>query len=165
MHFLKTEQILPIDIKTAWEFFSSPENLKIITPEYMGFDITSEYREKKMYPGMIITYKVSPLFGIKMNWVTEITHTAEPHYFVDEQRFGPYAFWHHQHKFAEVPEGVKMTDVLHYKVKFGFIGKIANSIIVKKQLRQIFGYRKTKLEEIFGKSGNLCTRQFLVRKK
>jgi ligand-binding SRPBCC domain-containing protein len=151
MHFLKTIQRLPIDIKTAWDFFSSPENLKVITPENMGFKVTSEYKEDKMYPGMIINYKVHPLLGIPLNWATEITHVDEMKYFVDEQRFGPYKFWHHQHKFYEIQGGVEMVDILHYKVGFGFIGKIINSLVVKKQLNNIFGYRYNKLEEMFGK--------------
>lgn len=150
MHFLKTVQRLPIDIKTAWDFFSSPDNLKIITPEKMGFEVTSEYREKKMYPGMIITYKVHPLLGIPLKWATEITHVEDYKYFVDEQRFGPYKFWHHQHKFYEVEGGVEMVDILHYKVGFGFIGKIMNSLFVKRQLEEIFRFRYNKLEEMFG---------------
>lgn len=151
MHFLKTVQRLPIDLKTAWDFFSSPDNLKDITPDKMGFEVTSEYKEKKMYPGMIITYKVHPLFGIPLNWATEITHVEELKYFVDEQRFGPYKFWHHQHKFYEIEGGVEMVDILHYKVGFGFIGRIANSLIVKNQLKHIFEYRFHKLEDMFGK--------------
>lgn len=151
MHFLKTAQRLPIDIKTAWDFFSSPDNLKEITPEKMGFEVTSEYREKKMYPGMIITYKVHPLLGIPLNWATEITHVEDFKYFVDEQRFGPYKFWHHQHKFYEVEGGVEMVDILHYKVGFGFIGKLMNFLVVKGQLKQIFEFRFRKLEEMFGK--------------
>lgn len=154
MYFLKTVQKLPIDLKTAWDFFSSPENLKTITPPYMGFEVTSEYREKKMYPGMIITYKVHPLFGIPVNWATEITHVSEPYYFVDEQRFGPYKFWHHQHKFYEIEGGVEMHDILHYKVGFGIFGRIANSLMVKNKLKDIFGFRYKKLEEIFGKMSN-----------
>ncbi|MFZ4590579.1 MAG: SRPBCC family protein [Ignavibacteria bacterium] len=151
MHFLKTVQRLPIDIKTAWDFFSSPDNLKVITPEKMGFEVTSEYRETKMYPGMIITYKVHPLFGIPLNWATEIAHVEDYKYFVDEQRFGPYKFWHHQHKFYEIEGGVEMVDILHYKVGFGFIGRIMNSLMVRSQLEQIFSYRFNKLEEMFGK--------------
>jgi len=151
MHFLKTSQRLPIDIKTAWEFFSSPENLRVITPEKMGFEVTSEYKEDRMYPGMIITYKVHPLMGIPLNWATEITHVDEMKYFVDEQRFGPYKFWHHQHKFYEINGGIEMIDILHYKVGFGFLGMIINSLVVKKQLNSIFGYRYRKLEEMFGK--------------
>jgi ligand-binding SRPBCC domain-containing protein len=104
-----------------------------------------------MYPGMIITYKVHPILGIPLNWATEITHVDEMKYFVDEQRFGPYKFWHHQHKFYEIQGGVEMVDILHYKVGFGFMGKIINLLVVKKQLNYIFGYRFKKLEEMFGK--------------
>jgi len=150
MHFLKTVQRLPIDLSTAWDFFSSPDNLKVITPAKMGFEVTSQYKEDKMYPGMIITYKIHPLLGIPLNWTTEITHVDHTKYFVDEQRFGPYKFWHHQHKFYEIPGGIEMIDILHYKVGFGFLGNIINSLVVKKQLDYIFGYRYKKLEEIFG---------------
>ena len=150
MHFLKTEQTLPINIHEAWNFFSSPENLKSITPPGMGFHITSGYREDKMYPGMIITYIVKPLLGIPVKWVTEITHVSKPYYFVDEQRFGPYSFWHHQHKFFETDGGVRMVDVLHYKIKFGFIGRIVNRLFVEREVKKIFEYRRLKLQELFG---------------
>jgi len=151
MHFLKTVQCIPVDLKTAWDFFSSPDNLKNITPDKMGFEVTSEYKEDKMYPGMIISYKVHPFLGIPLNWTTEISHVEELKYFVDEQRFGPYKFWHHQHKFYEIEGGVEMVDILHYKVGFGFIGSIINFLIVKRQLDKIFSYRYRKLENIFGK--------------
>jgi ligand-binding SRPBCC domain-containing protein len=150
MHLLETKQNLPVDLKTAWEFFSSPGNLKEITPDYMGFDIIS-VSAKKMYPGMIIRYTVRPVLHIPIHWVTEITHVDEQNYFVDEQRFGPYRFWHHTHRFKEIKEGVEMTDILYYKIKFGFIGRIANSLFVRKKLREIFDYRQAKIEEILGK--------------
>jgi ligand-binding SRPBCC domain-containing protein len=150
MHILKTVQKIPVDIRTAWEFFSSPENLKVITPPGMGFNITTEYREDKMYSGMIITYVVKPFPLIPVKWVTEITHVNEPFYFVDEQRFGPYTFWHHQHKFREVEGGTEAEDIVHYKLPFWFIGKIVNALIVKRQLKKIFDYRSQKMKEMFG---------------
>jgi ligand-binding SRPBCC domain-containing protein len=150
MHLLKTVQKIPVDIKTAWGFFSSPENLKVITPPQMGFNITSQYREDKMYSGMIISYIVKPFPLIPVNWVTEITHVNEPYYFVDEQRFGPYTFWHHQHKFREAEGGTEITDIVHYKLPFWFLGKIINALIVKHQLKKIFEYRSQKMIEIFG---------------
>ena len=103
---LKTEQKIPAGIDEVWDFISSPANLKKITPEHMGFNITSGELPEKMYPGMIITFKVSPLLGIKMNWVTEITHVVDKEYFVDEQRVGPYAIWHHEHKLQPIDGGV-----------------------------------------------------------
>lgn len=150
IYTLETKQKLPIDIKTAWEFFSSPRNLKKITPSYMGFDITSGNLEEKMYSGMIITYIVRPLFNIPTTWVTEITHVSEPNYFVDEQRFGPYSLWHHKHFIKETEEGVEMTDIIHYKIPFGFLGRIAHSLFIRKKINEIFQFRYKKLEELFG---------------
>jgi len=150
-YHLKFSQSLPISITEAWEFFSSPMNLAKITPAEMAFTVTSELNEnEKMYPGMIITYKVSPVAGIKLNWMTEITQVEEYKYFIDEQRFGPYKFWHHQHHFKEIPGGVEMNDILTYGLPMGMFGTAANSIFVANKLQQIFKYRTKKVEEIFG---------------
>jgi len=117
----------------------------------MGFKVTSDFKAgAKVYPGMIITYKVSPLFGIKLNWMTEITHVEENKYFVDEQRFGPYKLWHHQHHFKAVDGGVQMTDMVNYAIGYGFIGRMANSLIVGKKLRHVFEFRERVIKEIFG---------------
>lgn len=145
------KQSIPSNIETVWEFISSPKNLKLITPTHMGFNIVSDMDSDKMYPGQIIAYKVSPIAGVKLNWVTEITHVKDNEYFVDEQRFGPYKLWHHKHFIKAIPGGVEMTDIVDYKVGFGFIGDIANALLVKKQLKLIFDYRFKKVEEIFGK--------------
>ena len=146
---LKKSQKLPITIDEAWAFFSNPENLKIITPDYMGFNIVNP-EKSKMYSGQIIKYKVSPLFNIKMNWVTEISHVKENKFFVDEQRFGPYKFWHHKHIFEEINNGIEAIDLLDYVVPFGLIGQIFHPYLVQPKLEEIFNYRKNKLEEIFG---------------
>jgi ligand-binding SRPBCC domain-containing protein len=146
---LKKSQKLPITIDEAWAFFSNPVNLKTITPDYMGFNIVNP-EKSKMYSGQIIKYKVSPLFNIKMNWVTEISHVKENKLFVDEQRFGPYKFWHHKHIFEEINNGIEAIDVLDYVVPFGFIGQIFHPYLVQPKLEEIFDYRKNKLEEIFG---------------
>jgi ligand-binding SRPBCC domain-containing protein len=148
---LKFEQHLPIPLAEAWDFFSSPFNLSKITLPEMKFVVTSDYDEKaKMYPGMIITYKITPLLGIKMNWMTEITHVKENDYFVDEQRFGPYALWHHQHHFKEVKGGVLMTDIVNYAIPYGIIGRIANKLLVEKQIMKIFNYRTKEINKLFG---------------
>ena len=116
----------------------------------MNFIVTSgDKPNTKMYPGMIITYKVSPLWGIKINWMTEITHVKEKEYFVDEQRFGPYALWHHQHHFKEIKSGVLMTDILNYAIPYSFIGRIANGVLVEKQVRKIFDYREKVIKGLF----------------
>ena len=139
---LQKTQFLPISLDKAWDFFSSPANLKKITPEYMGFEITSEVNDKKMYPGQIITYIVTPVLNIPLSWATEITHVVDKKYFVDEQRFGPYSLWHHQHWFETKDGGVEMTDIVHYALPLGFLGRIANSLFVKSKLQEIFDYRE-----------------------
>jgi ligand-binding SRPBCC domain-containing protein len=151
---LRTTQKIPATIAQVWDFISSPRNLKKITPEYMGFEITNEPIAAVMYPGMIISYKVKPILGIPMNWVTEITHVKEKEYFVDEQRVGPYAIWHHQHKISPIEGGVLMEDIVSYKPPLGFLGSIANSVIIKNQLKEIFDYRFVAVEREFGKFNN-----------
>lgn len=147
---LYQEQKLKASRTEIWDFISSPGNLKKITPPYMGFDITSGNLPEKMYPGMIISYKVSPLFNFKMNWVTEITQVREKEYFVDEQRVGPYKLWHHQHHIYSIAEGVLMTDLVTYSPPFGFLGSLANHILIKKQLNEIFEFRREALKRLFG---------------
>jgi ligand-binding SRPBCC domain-containing protein len=152
LHQIRTKQFLKSDIDTIWKFMSSPKNLATITPSYMGFHILSKEEDiAEMYSGQIIEYHVTPVKGIKLHWVTEITHVEDKKYFVDEQRFGPYTLWHHKHFLKEVPGGVEMIDIVHYKAPFGFLGKIANSLFIKKQLKTIFDYRYQKLEELFNK--------------
>ncbi len=142
-------QKLPISIDEAWDFLSSPNNLKLITPESMNFKII-DWDKKKAYPGQIIQYTVSPVLGLKIKWVTEITQVIRNSYFIDEQRFGPYSFWHHKHFIKEIDNGILMEDVIHYKIPFGLIGKILNKLYVQNKLDKIFKYRENKLNEIFG---------------
>ena len=146
---LASKQNLPISKKEAWEFLSSPKNLKTITPEYMSFDILSG-ADRPMFAGQIIQYIVTPLLGIKSKWVTEITHVVEGEYFVDEQRFGPYALWHHKHFIKEIPGGVEMEDIIDYKVPMGILGQLVHPFIVKPKLDEIFEHRRKKLIELFG---------------
>ncbi|WP_405415090.1 cell division inhibitor [Maribacter sp. Asnod1-A12] len=146
---LHSKQALPISKLDAWNFLSDPANLKIITPEHMGFNILSG-ADKEIFAGQIIQYKVSPLPGYTTKWVTEITHLEKGNYFVDEQRFGPYALWHHKHFIKEIAEGVIMEDIIDYKIPFGILGQLAHPIIVKKQLMEIFKYREDKLKKLFG---------------
>lgn len=149
IYTLQTKQNLPISKNEAWEFLSDPKNLKSITPDYMSFDILSG-AEKKMYPGQIIQYIVTPFLGIKTKWVTEITHVVKNEYFVDEQRFGPYALWHHKHFIKEIPNGVEMEDIVDYKLPFGKVGQLVHPFIVKPKLKEIFEYRQKKLIQLFG---------------
>ena len=146
---LASKQNLPISKKEAWDFLSSPKNLKAITPEYMSFDILSG-ADRPMFAGQIIQYIVTPLLGIKTTWVTEITHVVEGEYFVDEQRFGLYTMWHHQHHFKAIPGGVAMEDIVHYKIPLGILGDIANTLFVKNQLQGIFDYRYKAVLDLWG---------------
>ena len=146
---LHTTQNLPISINEAWNFLSDPVNLKTITPDYMGFEILSG-AEKKMFPGQIIQYIVTPILGIPTKWVTEITHVEKGEYFVDEQRFGPYSLWHHKHFLKPIKNGVEMEDIIDYKIPFGLFGQMIHPILVKPKLNEIFKYRKIKLVELFG---------------
>ncbi len=147
---LHKKQQLPISKSEAWKFLSDPRNLKTITPDYMGFNILSG-ADRPMFAGQIIQYIVTPILGIKTKWVTEITHVVEGEYFVDEQRFGPYALWHHKHFINEIDGGVEMEDIIDYKVPLGWLGQLFHPILVKPKLEEIFNYRTEKLEELFGK--------------
>jgi ligand-binding SRPBCC domain-containing protein len=147
---LKYSQKLPLSLNQAWDFLSSPNNLELITPKNMDFRIT-DWDQKKAYPGQIIQYTVKPMFGLKLNWVTEITQVRDKEFFIDEQRFGPYSFWHHKHFLKEVDGGVLMEDVIHYKIPFGPLGYILNFLFIKSKLNSIFKYREEELTKLFGK--------------
>jgi len=150
IYTLHKKQKLPISVNQAWDFLSDPKNLKTITPNYMGFNILSG-ADRPMFAGQIIQYIVTPVLGIKTKWVTEITHVVDKQYFVDEQRFGPYALWHHKHFIKEIEGGIEMEDIIDYKLPFGILGQIVQPFLVKPKLEEIFNYRTKKLEELFGK--------------
>ena len=149
IYSLHKTQKLPISLDEAWEFLSNPKNLKIITPDYMSFNIISKI-DRPLYIGQIIQYIVTPLLGIKTKWVSEITHIQEKKYFVDEQMYGPYSLWHHKHFIKEINGGVELEDIIDYKVPLGIIGQVIHPILVKPKLEEIFSYRQKKLIELFG---------------
>lgn len=154
VYSLKTVQRMPVNIDEAWDFFCRPDNLKNITPAQLGFKVISKHHGEIMYAGQIIEYKVSPVLGIPLYWMTEITHVQEKKYFVDEQRFGPYSLWHHQHHFKTIDGGVEMTDIVHYKIPFWFAGDIANALFVRNQLKKIFSFRFDAAVKYFGAFNN-----------
>jgi len=147
-------QKLPATLDQVWDFISAPSNLKKITPKKMGFEITSKDSDQPMYEGMIISYRVRPILNMNTLWVTEITHIKPRSYFVDEQRVGPYKMWHHEHQIKVIEGGVLMSDIISYQPPMGILGSIANSLIIRKKLDNIFNYRTEVLEEIFGKWDN-----------
>lgn len=143
------QQFVPRPLEEVWQFFSRPENLNELTPTNMSFEIVSPIAGRPMYEGMLVLYRISPFLGIKMDWATEITHIDEGRYSVDEQRFGPYAMWHHEHHFELQEGGVMMTDLLHYKIPYGFIGSLADALLVDAQVGRIFEYRRQAIERLF----------------
>lgn len=150
IYTLTKTQNLPLGLKEVWEFFSHPGNLELMTPPGLNLKPLSPIPDR-MYPGMIIVYRVRPFAGIGVNWVTEITQVNEPHFFVDEQRFGAYKFWHHEHRFREIPGGVIVEDTVHYALPLDPLSRIVHYLVVKKRLAEIFDYRRKRLEELFGK--------------
>ena len=147
-YILERRLTLPISLEKAWAFFSNPTNLPKITPPYMDFRITSPL-QSDIYAGQIITYTVRPLFRKTVNWTSEITHAEKPNFFVDEQRFGPYRFWHHQHHFNEVEGGVEIHDLVYYLLFHDQFTGLINRLIVAPRLKRIFDYRSMILKEIF----------------
>ena len=148
MYQLKTKQFVKTDMATCWDFFSDPKNLSKITPQSMGFIVRTELPDK-MYEGLMIEYTISPMLGIPMNWITEIKTVKNHSFFVDEQRKGPYRIWHHEHHFKEVEGGVEMTDIVSYELPLGFLGRLMHPILVKNKLKEIFDYRRQKVDELF----------------
>ncbi|PAM94014.1 hypothetical protein B4N84_13085 [Flavobacterium sp. IR1] len=146
---IESVQHINASVEDCWDFFSSPKNLQTITPKDMSF-VIEDFDGKRMYPGQIITYTLKPLLGIKINWVTIITVSKENNYFIDEQRFGPYSLWHHKHFFEASGNGTKMTDVVHYALPFGYLGRLMNTLVVKNKLKTIFDHRYQIIDGIFG---------------
>lgn len=149
IYTLQKKQNLPISLEEAWNFLSNPKNLKIITPDYMSFDMITK-TDRPLYTGQILQYIVTPLLGIKTKWVSEITHIEDKKYFVDEQLYGPYSLWHHKHFIKEIDGGVEMEDIIDYKIPLGILGQLVHPFLVKPKLEEIFSYRQKKLIDLFG---------------
>ena len=151
LYRLHRTQTLPVSVEEAWQFFSSPLNLSAITPSWLNLKVAGESPDP-MFAGMLIRYRVTPLLGIPVTWISEITHVDPPHCFVDEQRFGPYRFWHHRHHFRPVNGGIEMTDAVSYRLKYGPVGTLMHAFLVKKRLEAIFDFRQGALERLFCRS-------------
>lgn len=143
------QTLIPGHIGDVWDFFSNPGNLQRITPRYMNFRILSDLNGCTMHPGMLIRYTVSPVANIPLNWVTEITAVKDHEYFIDEQRFGPYALWHHKHQFQHQGDQILMTDELHYALPLGIVGQMVNKIMIDQRIDHIFEYREGIIRDIF----------------
>jgi len=148
IHRLVSIQQIPASLEKTWQFFSDPKNLMAITPPFLNLVITNEVFGEEAYPGQIMTYKVKPLLGIAVEWMTEITHVEKQKMFVDEQIKGPYKLWHHQHHFRTIEGGTEMRDIVHYSLPLGIIGETAHPL-VKKKLLEIFHFRFETVNELF----------------
>jgi ligand-binding SRPBCC domain-containing protein len=149
IHCLSRKQILPITQEEAWPFFSTPRNLEQITPAFLRFQILSEIPDK-IHNGLIICYRIRAVAGVPMTWVTEIKQVEQRGQFVDEQRIGPFRFWHHLHRFRAVAGGVEMEDTVHYVMPWGWLGELVHALFVRARLRAIFDFRRDYLENYFG---------------
>jgi ligand-binding SRPBCC domain-containing protein len=149
---LQTVQQLPVDLSAAWSFFSNPANLEGITPPELKFRIITRV-PRDVYTGLLIGYRLRVPPGLPVTWWTEIKHVEAPHRFVDEQRFGPYALWYHEHHFRAVDGGVEMTDTVHYALPGGWLGRLAHSLFVGRQVRGIFEHRTKVLEKLAAEGG------------
>lgn len=150
MYKLHYTDKVPLKLGECWDFFSSPRNLKKLTPDYLDFQMLFDPDSERMYPGQIIAYTIKPVLHVPITWVTEITQVKELEYFIDEQRFGPYKFWHHEHRFREVAGGVEVTDIIYYKMPYGVLGRGLHALKVHRDLKGIFSYRASKMKELFG---------------
>jgi ligand-binding SRPBCC domain-containing protein len=151
IHRIKSVQRLPVSLEKAWQFFSDPHNLLTITPPFLHLKVTNDILSNEVYAGQVMMYTVKPLLGIPLSWMTEITHVEKLKLFVDEQRKGPYKLWHHQHHFKPIDGGVEMTDLVHYRLPLGALGNLFHPVLVKPKIKDIFIYRFSKINEMFGK--------------
>jgi ligand-binding SRPBCC domain-containing protein len=151
VYSLRRVQCIPAPPDIIWSFFADPANLSLITPPSMHFQPLSSFSSDRIYPGQLIEYRLRPLPFMRTYWLTEITHVEVGRYFVDEQRRGPYKLWHHQHHFATIEGGVEMTDLVHYSIPFGIFGRLANALLIRHKLEEIFSFRRRVIEERFGR--------------
>jgi len=150
VHTLHTKQIIRATRQEAWDFFSNPRNLAKITPPELGFEIISPDLPPSMRAGMMIAYRVRPLLGLPMTWLSEITLVELGVRFIDEQRVGPYAVWHHEHEFHDLGDGrIEMEDKATYVLPFAPLGDLAHAWLVQPQLKRIFAYREKAVRELF----------------
>lgn len=154
IYTLRRKQVLPITLEEAWPFFSTPRNLEQITPAFLRFSILSEIPDE-IHDGLIISYRIAAVAGVPMTWVTEIKHVRRLAQFIDEQRIGPFRFWHHLHRFRAVEGGVEMEDVVHYVMPWGWFGRLVHAVFIRARLQAIFDFRQEYLDRYFSGAGNI----------
>ncbi len=147
MHTLRKSIKVPGTLDTVFEFFNRPENLEKLTPANLKFNILTP-SPVAMHNGAVFDYTIG-LFGVPMRWTSIITNYHPPHHFVDIQLKGPYAYWHHKHSFESRPDGVEVTDEIHYEIGFSVFGKVVLRPIIQRQLDAIFSFRAHAIKELF----------------
>ncbi len=145
VHHIYRQQLLSMDLKQAWDFFSSPYYLNRITPEFFHVRIDSPVPDK-IYGGLLICYRMKAVFGIPMTWVSEISHCEEPHRFVYRQMAGPFKFWSHEVCLKEHTDGITVDDIVYYAIPFGWLGNLVKKYFIGPRLDEIFDYRAEYLE-------------------
>lgn len=145
---LEREHWIPRPLEEIFTFFGNAENLERITPPWLNFQILSR-RPIQMAVGARIVYQMR-WHGVPMRWTTEIVEWKPPFGFVDSQLKGPYRLWHHSHSFTTQRNGTLMKDLVRYELPFGWLGRIAHALTVRRNLAEIFDYRFRAIDEIFG---------------
>jgi len=145
---LYRQQTLNMTVQEAWSFFSSPSHLNDITPDFFHVTITSKVPEK-IYAGLMISYQMKAVFGIPMNWLSEVSHCDEPKRFVYEQRIGPFKFWSHEVCLTEQQNGILLEDIMFYAMPLAWLGQLINTVLIADKLERIFDTRHAYLQSKF----------------
>lgn len=147
LSLLTRQQHLEYPLEKVFAFFQSPENLALITPPWLNFNVLTP-SPVVMKQGAVIDYSIRWV-GIPLRWTTGITAYRPPYHFVDEQTRGPYTLWHHTHIFQERDGGTDMLDEVRYALPFGMVGRIVERYVVRRQLDEIFDFRFHAIQKIF----------------
>ena len=140
VHRLTRSQHLDRPIEEVFAFFSRAENLELITPEWLHFEVRgSEPAEGG--EGTLISYRLR-LHGLPIRWSSRIEEWRAGDGFVDRQVRGPYRLWHHLHTFRAVGTGTLIGDDVHYGLPLGRLGEQAHRLFVKRDLERIFDHRQ-----------------------
>lgn len=140
MHYCLTDAfVVAADPGQTWGFFCDARNLPVITPPSLRF--TNRSPDPAVHEGAVLDYTIR-WAGIPIRWRTLIIDFTPPRQFIDLQIRGPYAMWHHQHTFAPHERGTLCRDRVFYRLRLGTIGRLIHAAIVRRQLLEIFHYRR-----------------------
>ena len=144
---LRRETVIPRPLTEIFDWFSDARNLEILTPAFLHFKILTP-TPIEMKAGAKIEYSIR-VHGIPVRWKTTIESWDSPKSFVDTQTSGPYALWHHTHRFREHDSGTWMEDVVKYALPCGVLGQLAHWLMVRRDVTAIFDYRAARIGELF----------------